>query len=29
LAEDTGYNDALPLLTFTLERLYAKCEGKG
>jgi formylglycine-generating enzyme required for sulfatase activity len=25
LAADTGFNDALPLLAFTLEQLYAKC----
>lgn len=25
LVADTAYNDALPLLSFTLEKLYAKC----
>ena len=29
LVEETGYNDALPLLAFTLERLYAKCKAQG
>ena len=29
LVEDTGYNDALPLLAFTLERLYTECGADG
>jgi len=29
MAEETAYNDALPLLAFTLEKLYETCESGG
>jgi formylglycine-generating enzyme required for sulfatase activity len=29
MAEDTAYSDALPLLAFTLEKLYKKCKAQG
>ena len=29
LVADTSYNDALPLLAFTLEKLYLACEPEG
>ncbi len=29
MVEDTAYSDALPLLAFTLEKLYEKCEAQG
>ncbi len=29
MVEDTRYNDALPLLAFTLEKLYERCKSQG
>ena len=29
MVEETAYNDALPLLAFTLEKLYEKCKAQG